>query len=1078
MPQDIFDAAAAPQQKQQAAQPAGGDIFDQVAAAPPSPSSPAPTGDVFDQLAPSAPSSQATQGAGGDDPARMGVGESVFTRPLTTYLGIPEYRQGAGGIERGVEKFASGLTSPLNLGLMLVTGGLGGVAEAGASTAATEAGEAVAEGGLSLAGKAGASVLSRLAPETAAKVATASGTIEKLANAGFTLNQLYDVAKSVPRISDAIKAGDTDTALEMVTSAALGSVAAALSAKHLIRDEAESPTWTRDKEVVGAAQQPVNIMNARAATFESNYADLIDNQATKDMPGLLYKEAGGREGEFAPAQAPGAAKQPNTIEQLKLWQKEVADDKNIQPQVRQRWIDYLEKAQNLPDDVKNLSTQLTGEYQRYWQDYKDKKIVREALPDGTSNEGRLNYAGPHIYDKDDTLTSSLLARSRQAITKTPQHLKPREFATAIDALKAGYEPTRGLAAAHAEYIRQVGQRLGHYQAEQSLLSERAPNDSMPLAVNPAQIRGVKEVIPEPGEGLGLIPGKTRTAVPVDSLDKLGKLDVDNIPPEKLFQGQDGKWYLDVSDYRDGPELFTRKRFKDTARDPNDSTAGIALTEPQPLKIHPDYVDTIKDTFENTSWFRKNPIMRTALAASSTAKSSLLSLSPFHWTTEYLRGLQMGLTPWEALNPPKLTEASRAVSAKFGARVLGGSSKARAGFEEGLGSEGGVMSKIPGVGKVLGDIENKLFGNNGYIDRLKGAAFDKVAKQLEEKNRNWSRDQVDMATSRIVDAAFGGLNYKMLGVSMASQDAARLFFLAPDFTGSQALFAKYALQPGGSVIAQSLGRIALYNFAAAQILNLLTTGQIHPEHPFGVVSSDDKNVWTVRTMPQDMLHAMTDPRGFIYNRLNPLIARTGAEAVLGRDSQGRKVDAQQEVHDLLRNILPIPGQALLPGFHPEGQTNLTQVARALGATAIPNRTSAEDTARELASGHTATGPVKPEQLERHQLVLDIENKLQDKTITPEALNQYVEQGKITKKDLGDIKTNMRESQLMGPTDARLYRYASRLPADELLKVWDVATPSEKKDLRPLMIKRAATYEKEALPSDPTYQRLKALFHGGS
>jgi hypothetical protein len=31
--------------------------------------------------------------------------------------------------------------------------------------------------------------------------------------------------------------------------------------------------------------------------------------------------------------------------------------------------------------------------------------------------------------------------------------------------------------------------------------------------------------------------------------------------------------------------------------------------------------------------------------------------------------------------------------------------------------------------------------------------------------------------------------------------------------------------------------------------------------FSVVSPDGKKVWTVRTMPQDMMHAMTDPRGF-------------------------------------------------------------------------------------------------------------------------------------------------------------------------------------------------------------------------
>src|SRR5579872_7232952 len=88
---------------------------------------PKPTGDPFQayggySLAKSSPVPK--------DEDRFGEGESWYSRPLTSsILGIPEYRQGAGGSERGVEKFASGLSSPVSLGLMLATGGLGSLAE-------------------------------------------------------------------------------------------------------------------------------------------------------------------------------------------------------------------------------------------------------------------------------------------------------------------------------------------------------------------------------------------------------------------------------------------------------------------------------------------------------------------------------------------------------------------------------------------------------------------------------------------------------------------------------------------------------------------------------------------------------------------------------------------------------------------------------------------------------------------------------------------------------------------------------------------------------------------------------------
>src|SRR5271157_4969421 len=66
--------------------------------------------------------------------------------PLSeSVLGIPQERQGAGGIERGLEHIASGLTSPLSLGLMALTFGTGGVIESAGTTALKESEEFAAE---------------------------------------------------------------------------------------------------------------------------------------------------------------------------------------------------------------------------------------------------------------------------------------------------------------------------------------------------------------------------------------------------------------------------------------------------------------------------------------------------------------------------------------------------------------------------------------------------------------------------------------------------------------------------------------------------------------------------------------------------------------------------------------------------------------------------------------------------------------------------------------------------------------------------------------------------------------------
>jgi hypothetical protein len=52
---------------------------------------------------------------------------------------MPEYREGAGGFERGVEKIASGLTSPLSVALTAATFGTGGAIESAGATALKEA---------------------------------------------------------------------------------------------------------------------------------------------------------------------------------------------------------------------------------------------------------------------------------------------------------------------------------------------------------------------------------------------------------------------------------------------------------------------------------------------------------------------------------------------------------------------------------------------------------------------------------------------------------------------------------------------------------------------------------------------------------------------------------------------------------------------------------------------------------------------------------------------------------------------------------------------------------------------------
>lgn len=58
----------------------------------------------------------------------------------------------------------------------------------------------------------------------------------------------------------------------------------------------------------------------------------------------------------------------------------------------------------------------------------------------------------------------------------------------------------------------------------------------------------------------------------------------------------------------------------------------------------------------------------------------------------------------------------------------------------------------------------------------------------------SGDQIAALTARQLNAAFGGLNYKMLGRNKTLQDVMRLSFMAPDFTEARVRFVGQAARP--------------------------------------------------------------------------------------------------------------------------------------------------------------------------------------------------------------------------------------------------------------------------------------------
>lgn len=534
-----------------------------------------------------------------------------------------------------------------------------------------------------------------------------------------------------------------------------------------------------------------------------------------------------------------------------------------------------------------------------------------------------------------------------------------------------------------------------------------------------------------------------------------------------------KRYLDISDYVKAKPPF--ERYKWTGND----EYGDPAFQKAPVLIHPGYADKINKAFDTDSWFRKTPVMNAALKASTEAKKTLLSLSPFHYTTEYLRGLQMGLDPVTAFSPPELTPDRLAVQigTKYGLTLLGDNA-ARTMTAEGLAEHAGLLNRVPGLGPMLNGMENHLFGD--WIPRLKAEVWERLVPQLERRHPEWTDAQRYELASKITNAAFGGLNWKQLGWSLGSTDFLRLIALAPDFTGSQLAFAKYGMQPGGSIVWQSFARIAAYNFAVAQTLNLLFNGKVRLDRPFSVQDPKDKTkVISIRTMPADIFHALTDPRSFAMNRMNPLTVRSAWELGTGRDIRGQKVGAERQLVDLLRNVTPISLQNFVPAFRYPDERWYQSGLRAVGLGVSQDVSPALQKARELARDRAPGAAMDSSELSHYKFKLQVEAALSNGTLKPAALSQLVAQDKLTRKEARQIAADVRETQGMNPLVGQLFLKVKPMPFKDALQVWDLSDNQERRALLPLMRKKRITYRQEAYRNltarerqkDPTFQRTQ-------
>jgi len=372
-------------------------------------------------------------------------------------------------------------------------------------------------------------------------------------------------------------------------------------------------------------------------------------------------------------------------------------------------------------------------------------------------------------------------------------------------------------------------------------------------------------------------------------------------------------------------------------------------------------------------------------------------------------------------------------------------KAMQEFGEGLAS-GGLLHRIPFAGDYLRRYQEWLFQD--FIPRLKAAMFEAAVGRAEKyyekelKVGTFTRDQLLDNVAKQGNAAFGEQNYKYLGRNPTLQDALRIALLAPDFLEARLKFFGQAARPHGKEQLYALIRGAIIMATAAQTINMLIGDDGKPDwkRPFSIIVGGRE--YTPRSVVGDMMHLVTDFRGFWYHRLNPLWGRPLVEIATGRDFYGRKVGPIDAAKDTLKSWVPLPTQGVFKDNM--GDTFFDSTINALlQSVGLSNYAYKSDFERYAMTEtqHTNKLPTDKSRLKRK-----LEQNLRDKK--PDAREDIIQarrEGKITAKERGEIEHHAK----LSPT----VKAATYMTLDELATGIDkYATNEEKKILKPIFKKR--------------------------
>jgi hypothetical protein len=913
-----------------------------------------------------------------------------LNEPLTkSLLGWNTHRDGATGFEAGAEDFASGLTSPLNVGLALASFGTSAL-ESGLVKAGFEAAEA-------------------------------AGYVRKaklVADLGFLTKYGYDLGtNTLPQaqmyFNDWKNATgkDKEKALQNLEQFGTETVLNAVASGLALRGVKGDIDAIASRSAKGMAMQ------------HPDYAKGVYDYQSENQIGSAQKQQIFNDGMKAIPDEKRQAALSHSIEAggdagvLEKWAQRAEQN----PLTKDSAQSYRDAKQLSPKEVE-VRDRLNGVLQ---SDLGKLKALGLLPEDG----GRTNYL-PHRYDFDEV----------DPVTKKPvtagsdtDFLKKRIYSSYADAEQAGLKPvTKSAIRLIADYHERVENLLAKEGLAQNLASGRT-SEGAPLAASSRD-------------------GATVSDEELKQIQKAGGLD----------------------------KLLSTGRIKEVAGDEGTQLiwntdryvpSGISMQGPNgrvPLYVAPEVIPHLQGMLDNTA--PNSSLIRAALKASSTAKSLLLSLSPFHWVTILNRSMEAGMNPLssvkEMFTPKDIDYFNLTDSQKDAIKngvVAGNTRPGYSGYlEEGTAGHGSPVNKIPIIGDFNEALEKRLFGPQGWITGLKFDLYDRLKGQLQKANPDFTDEQAGRIAAAQVNNKFGGLNYSVLGRGAQTQNAMRALLLAPDFLESTGRSVLDVAGSHGSGLVKSLVGFNAAHWLLARALNQIISGDTKPESGFAVRSHDDKKEYNIRTTLGDFLHFVEDPRGFALNRVNPML-RAGNELATGIDAQGHKATPEQQLFDTLRQTTPIPLQFLYPSQQVTQPSKAEQVGQAFGVRGTRVFSPAEQLAMKKASARDEGGPLEGDALvaaqKKYQLADSLRSAIAAKDVAARAsaLQKIHEAATgpdafLSQKQANEIikDANSNPSHLLSVT--------SKLSLDDAIDIFNHASILEKHQLKPLIQSKIAKFQR--------------------